>query len=660
MMKKLTVALLLAVFPGLVLSVSLAGCSRDEGPAAGPGGTAPPSRFTMPEPGIPWVTDIASLPVLRYGGIAGQVSSRDKTGGNDDGFSGNTQLYIDDRGEYVVFDDFGPGCIYRIWFTAVMAWAGNLKIYVDDMVVPVVDAPFVGFFLSTVEPFLYPLTNAFHESSGGYVTYLPICYEERAKITLSVPSEFYNITYHRYDPDHPVSSFTGDEDYTLLFDQWSNPGTDPKPDLDVRTQSGTLDIPAGGSAVLVSEQGKGAVWNLFLEVDPFTDRSVSSLWLLAAWDNQPDPHVEVPLSEFFGSYYPNRSPQALLLGAEGRRLYCHLPMPYWENARVVMENRGEQDVRIDYAVDILEEAYPADAGYFSTRYHREKPTTQGRDYLFAEMEGAGHYIGVTYTMTGDIAGTYMEGDERFSVEGSRSPAIYGTGTEDYFNGGWYYMIGGPFCNPLHGAPFRLRRVGNQSRTGSYRMHLGDLVPFFREAHLGIEHDANNGDTGDDHSSVAYFYCRPENLLTLSDELDLGEPASRTAHGYQAVGAEETGELASYFEGDDDDQLVSDQGYRVETRSEFFLDIHLANAGVLLRRQYDQFQGRQNAEVFVDSVPAGIWYDVFENPVLRWAESDIPLPASLTRGKNRIHVRIVNRGGVPWTEFGYKAFSYLLP
>ena len=660
MKKKLTVALWLVFFPGLVLNVFLMGCSHEEVPAAGPGGTATPSRFPMPEPGIPWVTDVASLPILRYGGVARQVSSHDKTGGNDDGFAGNTQLYVDDRGEYVVFDDYGPGCIYRIWFTAVLAWVGNLRIYVDEMEVPVLDSPFVPFFLSTVDPFLYPLTNAFHESSGGYVTYLPICYEERAKITLSVPTEFYNITYHRYDPDHPVSSFTGNEDYTLLFDQWNNPGRDPKPALDVRARSGTLELPAGGSAVLISEQGQGAVWNLTLDVDPFTDESVSSLWLLATWDNQSVPHVEAPLNEFFGSYYPNSSPQALLLGAEGQRLYCHLPMPYWANARAVIENLGEQDVRIDYEVEILEEAYPADAGYFSTRYHREHPTTLGRDYLFAEREGAGHYIGVTYTMTGDIAGSYMEGDERFSMEGSRTPAIYGTGTEDYFNGGWYYMFGGPFCNPLHGAPYRLRRVGTESRTGSYRMHLGDLVPFFKEAHFGIEHDMNNGDTEDSHSSVAYFYHRPENLLALSDELDVGDPVSRAAHQYQSVGAEETGELTSFFEGDDDDVSVSDHGYRVETRSEFLLTIDPANAGILLRRQYDQFQGRQRAEVFVDNSFAGIWYDVFENPVLRWAESDIALPASLTRGKNRIHVRIVNRGEVPWMEFSYKAYSFLLP
>jgi len=335
-------------------------------------------------------------------------------------------------------------------------------------------------------------------------------------------------------------------------------------------------------------------------------------------------------------------------------------MPYWQGAEVVLENRGQKEASVNYEVDVLEEPYPADAGYFTAIYRQEDPTTLGRDYLFAGIDGAGHYIGVSYTMTGAITGSYMEGDERFHVDGARSPSLYGTGTEDYFNGGWYFQVTGPFDNPLHGSPYRLKRVGDRSRTGCYRMHVGDLVPFSQGAHLGIEHDANNGDTEDTHSSVAYFYRRPEPWSVLTDELDLGEAVSREEHGYEAVDGEDTGEVASFFEGDDDNVSVVDQGYRVETRSEFSLEIHPQNRGVLLRRQFDQFQGRQRADIYVDGEYAGVWYDVYENPVLRWAESDFPLPASLTAGKTRVRVRVVNQGAVPWSEFGYEAFSHVQP
>ena len=35
----------------------------------------------------------------------------------------------------------------------------------------------------------------------------------------------------------------------------------------------------------------------------------------------------------------------------------------------------------------------------------------------------------------------MEGDERVYFDRSRSPSIYGTGTEDMFDGGFYYEKG---------------------------------------------------------------------------------------------------------------------------------------------------------------------------------------------------------------------------
>jgi hypothetical protein len=46
------------------------------------------------------------------------ISSYDRTGGNDDGFRGTySQLYVQDNGEHVIFGEDGPGCIYHFWFT---------------------------------------------------------------------------------------------------------------------------------------------------------------------------------------------------------------------------------------------------------------------------------------------------------------------------------------------------------------------------------------------------------------------------------------------------------------------------------------------------------------------------------------------------------------
>ena len=49
----------------------------------------------------------------------------------------------------------------------------------------------------------------------------------------------------------------------------------------------------------------------------------------------------------------------------------------------------------------------------------------------------------------NLDGSHLEGDERISVDGSRSPQIHGTGLEDFFSGGFYF-IRGAFTLPTHG------------------------------------------------------------------------------------------------------------------------------------------------------------------------------------------------------------------
>jgi hypothetical protein len=85
-----------------------------------------------------------------------------------------------------------------------------------------------------------------------------------------------------------------------------------------------------------------------------------------------------------------------------------------------------------------------------------------------------------------------------------------------------------------------------------------------------------------------------------------------------------------------------------------------NAGVVLRRRYDQFQGGQRAEVWVGDEPAGTWYTPESSQVLRWAEDDFILPASLTSGRENVEITIRPRGPSAWNEFFYWVYSITPP
>src|SRR6202012_6160516 len=88
------------------------------------------------------------------------------------------------------------------------------------------------------------------------------------------------------------------------------------------------------------------------------------------------------------------------------------------------------------------------------------PTTPGQDWLFADEPGHGKFVGVSHTVRGsriktefsDDAAYFLEGAERVYTDGSPSPRWYGTGTEDFYEGGWSFNNGTDLSDPLTGQP----------------------------------------------------------------------------------------------------------------------------------------------------------------------------------------------------------------
>jgi hypothetical protein len=625
-------------------------------PPRGDGGKA---RGDVPqEPpavGIDTATDIAALPYLFPTARTLQFSSHDPAGGNADGFAPPNHLYVDEHGEYVVFDQFGRGCIYRMWFTNTWSLIGNVRVYVDDLETPVLEGPFWLLFLSGFEPFTRPLVESWITSSGGCVSYLPIPFRARCRITVNVPPEFFNITYVRYDADTPVTSFTGSEDTSALRSQWNARGVDPKPVVPGDEFSGSATLGPGEQVEIVRRSGGGAVWSIRMGIEPFTQEAADRLHLNARWDGHEAPDVDASLPEFFGGRFIGDAPRGLLFGHDGERFYNYFPMPYWTGAVVTIANRGDAPVAVSWTVRLATDPYAAGAGYFRATDHAEDPVPVGRDYRIATREGAaGKYVGIVETMSGSLTRAYLEGDERFHVDGSASPSLHGTGTEDYYNSGWYFLTG-TYDRALWGNPTHATADG-RDLTGVYRVHVGDAVHYLNGARLGIEHGPDNRGGADRYSSLAFFYETDGVRLRRTEALDVGDPSSESAHGYVVAGGFVTAPLTSYFEGEDDETPFTDSGRVVEGESRFRIAIDPANAGVVLRRRFDQLQARQAATVLVDDVAVGTWYSPESSPHLRWAEDDFVLPPSATRGKSRLAITVRPSGPVPWTEFAYEAWS----
>lgn len=613
------------------------------------------------------------LPCLLEGTQVRQVSTRDRTGGNGDGWLGEYPfLYRDSNDEFVLYDDIGAGCLYRIWLTyssSSMIETNLLRFYFDNEVSPRFESSIDDLFAATNAPFVYPLTGREYQSSHGYYSYVPLPYRERLKITMSDTNRpfYYNMTYHKFDSTNGIASWTGTEDSSLVLSQWNNVGSDPKPTNGNAVVSGTLNVAVGATGILFSASSPGTIHSLKLDPENATSNLLASVWLRMTWDGQDEPAVDVPLGEFFGCGSGEVEVRSLPIGMSTTNdYYCYFSMPYWDSATIEVVNGHTSALEIPFEIQVSSNIFDqARTGYFCTQYRKETfSTAPGTDYICVDVHGRGHLVGLSLYMIG--TGTYgwkgmdyLEGDERIYIDGSLSPAIYGTGAEDYFNSGWYFNQG-TFSLPYHGHPWADHyNDPPPNYTQAYRFHLSDIICFNSSLKFGIEHGRFNNQPGT-YSSVAYLYKRDEAGQILTADLDLGDAWSEVLYDYQYPTARVDIVQNWNYEGIADSISVVDEGYEYsDTFAEFTVPL-TNNEGLLLRRRTDQGIGGQMAHVFVDDALAGIWYEPdsnFELTTKRWLDSEFMISSNLVGGKTSARITIVpESSGGTWNEFRYWVYS----
>ena len=239
------------------------------------------------------------------------------------------------------------------------------------------------------------------------------------------------------------------------------------------------------------------------------------------------------------------------------------------------------------------------------------------------------------------------------TDGSASPQWYGTGTEDFYEGGWYFKNGTHFSDPLTGQPDQRTATGGCADycVAAYRLMLADAIGYHSAIRFGIEHGKRNM-VQPDYSSTAFLYTQPNDTITPSDEVNPSDPVSRLLHGYTDADAADQ-LLISTYEGNDDTRPIAGLVRATHAAITFHVQIGPDNRGVLLRRTSDQATGYQSADVAIDGVPAGIWLQPRSNNSHRWLDDTYLVPESLTAGKALITVTLTPiPDAPPWTASRY--------
>ncbi len=631
--------------------------------------------------GLERMERVDRLPELLGGARAFQISSRDRRGANDDGYFATAAfLYVDANGEKVLYDEQQSGCLYRFWmtFSSPSVLTNRLRFYFDGEASPRIDLTVGEFFSGTNAPFLFPMVGNGDQSCRGYYSYCPFPYAESLKVTISsVPTNtgygaspfYYNMTAHQFDSAEGVDTWNGTEDMSVAIAMLSQTGTDPKPTNGNTVVSGTVVVGPGQEQILYAMTEGGVVQRIHLDPAPATWPVLRDCSIRMDWDGG-GLDVDVPLGAFFGSATNELEVASLPIGmgASGD-WYCYFPMPFWTSAVVSVRNNATVPISIPFELQVASNAYDrARCGYFRAVHRSQYIVSDGRDVIFADETGRGHFVGLSLFIRGDdYTGNnldHLEGDERIHVDSSLSPSLYGTGTEDYFNCAWYFQ-NAPALLPYHGVALQEFHSLPPNATQAYRFHLTDVVPFNTRFRFGMEHGRANNTRGL-YDSVAYFYMLPAPGMEQTAAFDVQEGA----FDYEAWGGVVAVSNDWRFEGNEDHIAIHAQGLSFAGGSRFRIPAG-TNAGMILRRLTDRGVGKQGASVFVDGAYAGHWFDgdcnfvtarvynttAYVDVLQRWNESEFLLPASLTAGKESIGIELVRDSDAAdtWNEYHYQAF-----
>lgn len=637
--------------------------------------------------------------------------SYDASGGNGFGLLQSTfKRYIDNNGELVIFDSYGPGCLYR---QQMNIWKGigkksksiHIKYYFDHEASPKIDAPVTEFFSGLHPPVTAPFTMLDKNYNFG-INYYPFGFKEHLKVTLSDTlitrllkennddgRNWYQYDYLTYPQGTKIESWApGFNEYEkVVREQWTNLGRDPKDTVGNQHVEHNISLKPNEKAVVFELEKQVSIAGIKLKISPYNAEIFYNTYIRVYWDDLKQPAIDMPVSYFFGAGGPKdnkweASLSNLLFGFDARQhsMYCYWPMPFWKKARIEIINKSKEQISslvsgITYK-PIAVYRYPKDkAAYFMaklTKDSAEGASTRKfkKPYVTAfKEEGYGHVVSVNMW-----SGNFLEdGDEFTYIDNNRMPWIHGDGTEDDFNQGW---AGFTYEKPLWGALI-------SGVKGSYRIHMNEPYIFYNSIDMHFEQTAGrysndamkarrrigtNDSICETEFVVCYYKSGGGKILELSDSIDVGNLKSEKAHSYKIKGQQWEGTLTqSYdsYETADNYNETTDNGRAFNGYSEFKVHLKPRNMGVRLTARINRAgNGIQTGNVYVDGKKLTVpWHIVTYSDMRKkgnrsfdgWFDGEYEIPKQYTQGKGQITVKIEHVQSVKneLNSFHYWVYCY---
>jgi len=649
------------------------------------------------------------MPLLMPNGTrTKQFISYDPSGSNNDGnFDLSTVKYVDENGEFVIFDELGPGCLYRqqinVWWMNTFPATGNIHIryYFDDDPNPVVDMSIDDFFNGVMDPVNQPLSFMDPQKRFG-ILYYPFAFAKRLKITLTenfnlyydpYPAAWYQYTYLVYPQNTEIDTtklpLADCRDLKVI---WEKTGEYPGNTSDFEYSETSHTVEDRTQKTVYEKTDAGSINSLKLKIENLTPALFYNAHIKIYWDNSVDPAINLPLGYFFGgggkeyegcnqsissagnnlvpvtqegnfAGVPAMELKTLFYGYKGTEgtFYSYWSMPFWENAKIVIENKSGTDMELKIQVGFVPGSvfsYEKDkTGYFFAKRTIDHDMGDGLYVNAFEETGRGHLVGKSFYTYGFA----MDGDEFTYLDMSRTPQMHGDGTEDDHNQGFG---GDAFQKPLWGGLIN-------GFSGAYRIYMNE--PYIFNSHIKVNYEFSR-DGGLQYSGgrsdiVVYYYKSDTGSnICISDKVDIGNKKSEKEHNYIVEKPIWTKKITSSYDGYEmkyEYDKCTDNGRGFKGFSSFDVKLKPENRGVRIRRRlYRSSNGIQIANVYIDGkLMPRKWYtlSLSSTPYYQgWFDDEYEVPYEYTSGKETINIRIEYADSANKTdinEFYYWIFNY---
>jgi hypothetical protein len=691
-------------------------------------------------------------PMQRIGDRAYMRSTYDREGGNQSADASH-YLFANQEDYNVALDVKGKGVFYFFranhWHGSPWHFIGDGK---DNIVQETATADRMNalskFKTSTVfipeMAFPKPLNFTWADTKGADLIWTPMPFKDSFRVAYS--KTHYGtgyFIYHLYANPQNLSQQIDSWDINKapdkdVLDLVDKAGTDIAP-KNIKKVSGNLKL--NGSKILIADIKSTAssvrAFKLTLPLDKAAE--LEHLRLLVTWDDAKKPSIDAPLALFFGAgtLYNRDEREYLIKGFpinirydypnKKIELACYYPMPFFKSAKFELADITAGDAEINYEIryEPLKTA-PGLSSYFHATYADMPQPEPGKDMTYLDTRGieghedwSGSFVGTSFIFSHNANLGTLEGDPRFFFDDSESPQAYGTGTEEWAGGGDYWggqnMTLAFAGHPLGAQGKNTSKNDKDLIESAYRFLLGDMMPFGKRAVIKFEHGGENLST-EHYESVTYWYGLPAPSLIKTDEIDIGNTTSETAHNYSSPDASSVEKITSRYEqgidmfpnlkslgnaaGKEVYPMHEEDGRYTRGSSEFTVKLVANNQGALLRRTLDYSFPNQTTEVYIadagkntDWKLAGTWYLAGSNTCLysdppgelenrllrtqtsnrRFRDDEFLIPLSLTANKSAIRVKVKfvpnNQELFPgfpfpkksaWSELRYNVYSYIIP